>query len=84
MAPAIVDDPAFHRQWANRPVLILAGAVDRRIPLAYVEERVARLESGGVDVMSVIYPGEDHFLVFSRPERIRQDLAGWLAETQAP
>lgn len=81
MPTGLVDGETFQRLWADRPVLVLSGAADRRIPLAYVEERVARMAAGGIDVTSIIYPDEDHFLVFSRPEEIVADVAAWLRQT---
>lgn len=79
MATDIVDGAAFHSQWAQRPVLVISGDADRRIPIAYVERRVANLRDGGVDVTTVIYPNIDHFLFFAEPDRILDDISIWLA-----
>ena len=78
METRLVDYPAFLERWRGRPVLVLTGAADERIPLRYVEQRIKVLREGGVAVTEHIYPGEDHFLVFSQPEAIREDLLQWL------
>jgi poly(3-hydroxybutyrate) depolymerase len=78
MDTRVVDDPAFLERWRGRPVLVITGAADERIPLRYVEQRIGVLREGGVAVTERIYPGEDHFLVFSQPEAIREDVLQWL------
>ncbi len=65
MATEIIDQTVFQQQWAGRPVLVLTGEADERIPVEYVNERVERLVKAGVPVEYVTYPGEDHFLFFS-------------------
>jgi pimeloyl-ACP methyl ester carboxylesterase len=78
METRLVDDPAFLERWRGRPVLVMTGAADERIPLRYVEQQIRVLREGGVAVTEHIYPGEDHFLVFSQPEAIREDVLQWL------
>lgn len=73
-----VDQPAFQAKWAGRPVLVLTGEADERIPLSYVTTRVENLAQGGVDVEYHTYPGEDHFLLFSQREPILQVISKWL------
>jgi pimeloyl-ACP methyl ester carboxylesterase len=83
LATEIVDGPGFQEAWAGRPVLILTGEADERIPLSYVQERVERLQEGGVAVQFIPYPGEDHFLFFSQRELILEDIAKWLGGLSA-
>ena len=78
----IVDSPPFQAQWANRPVLVISGEDDKRIPVNYVEQRVAIMEQENIDVTTIIYPHEDHFLLFSQPENILENVAEWLSETK--
>ena len=82
MANHIVDAPAFQEKWQKRPVLVISGAVDRRIPIGYIEQRVSTMEVGEIDVSTVIYPNEDHFLVFSQPQSIMENVANWLTEVE--
>jgi pimeloyl-ACP methyl ester carboxylesterase len=78
MATSIVDSPSFQAAWADRPVLVITGAEDRRIPLEYVTERISGMALGSINVSGVVYPDEDHFLFFSQPDRLMADVAHWL------
>lgn len=78
MRTDIVDSQTFQAQWAGRPVLVISGEADRRIPPQYVERRVVRMAAGGIDMTYISYPQEDHFLVFSQPDRIMQDISDWI------
>lgn len=80
MDTGIVDSPSFQAEWVDRPVLVITGAEDRRIPLGYIEDRITRMTAGGIDVSRIIFPDEDHFLFFSQPDRIMDDVADWLTE----
>lgn len=82
MRETIIDDSAFLEKWRGRPVLVVTGAEDERIPLGYVQQRVDVLQAGGVKVTEHIYPGQDHFLIFSQPEAIRTDVSRWLAQVE--
>lgn len=79
MSTQIVDGQPFQEKWANRPVLVISGALDRRVPINYVENRISRMRGGDVEVSSVIYPNEDHFLFFSQSEKIMTDVSDWLS-----
>ena len=79
MPPNIVDSPAFQTAWANRPILIVSGEADKRIPISYVQQRIANFEKANINVTIKRYPNEDHFLVFSQPDSIRQTIAEWLS-----
>lgn len=74
----IVDSAPFQTAWANRPVLVISGEADKRIPIRYVEDRVANMEQSNINITTAIYPKEDHFLVFSQPESVMQTVAEWL------
>jgi len=82
MATETVDQSAFQTAWADRPMLIVTGQADERVPFAYVTERARNLEQGGVDITAVSYPGEDHFLFFSQRQGVLQNISEWLQETQ--
>jgi len=78
MATEVVDQATFQSAWAGRPVLIVTGQADERVPAAYVTERARRLERGGVAVKFIVYPEEDHFLFFAQHERVIADVSRWL------
>ena len=50
MATDVVNSEQFHNLWHERPILVITGEVDQRVPVSYVENRVSALEKGGVDV----------------------------------
>lgn len=74
----IVDSAKFQAAWANRPMLVISGEDDKRIPLSYVEQRIAAMQQASIDVTFIIYPNEDHFLVFSQPKSVTQEVSVWL------
>lgn len=82
MNTRILESAAFAQGWQGRPVLLLTGEADRRIPLEYVQRHARLLTEAGVRVSEVSYPGEDHFLVFSRPEEIIRDVSEWLSRSE--
>ncbi len=55
---------------SGRPILFLHGDQDQRIPCGLVEMAAATLKRRGADVRIKVYPGEDHFLIFSQPEAV--------------
>jgi phospholipase/carboxylesterase len=82
MATEVVDGRAFQDAWRDRPILVVTGEADDRIPVGYVRQRAANLRAGGVQVTQVIYPGEDHFLIFSQAEKVMGDVSRWLDGTK--
>jgi pimeloyl-ACP methyl ester carboxylesterase len=73
-------DETFCKAWSGRPVLVIHGDKDRRIPLSHVTTRVKSLRRAGVRVKMKIYTGEDHFLLLSSDERMLGDIAYFVAQ----
>lgn len=82
MDTSLVDSPAFQQAWQGRPILVITGAADERIPLSYVQQCTATFKAGGIAVTERVYPDETHFLFFSQPEAVLSDISTWLAATQ--
>ncbi len=82
MSGRIVGDKAFHERWRGRGVLVLTGQADRRVPVSYVRRHAEAMKSGGVNVSQIVYPGEDHFLLFSKRRKVLEDVGAWLAEAE--
>lgn len=80
MATDVVDSEQFHGLWRERPILVITGEVDQRVPINYVENRVSVLQKDGVDVTYIAYPGEDHFLFFSQLTNVLNDISVWISE----
>jgi len=82
MDKCVVSGEAFAVAWKGRRILVLHGSEDRRVPGEYVKHALTRLIGHGAALESKFYPGEDHFLLFSQPDRIRHDIATWIKQPQ--
>ncbi|MDB6095184.1 MAG: hypothetical protein JWM32_2746 [Verrucomicrobia bacterium] len=71
---------AFRHVYKNRPVLVLTGETDNRIPLSYVRDSVNELRQAGARVTLQVVPNANHFLFFSHPAQVRETLENWLHE----
>ena len=80
---AAVSGPAFARRWGRKPMLVIAGESDRRVPLAGVRRQVRALRAGGANVKLIVYPGQDHFLWLSKRQEVLSAVAQWM-ETHVP
>jgi predicted esterase len=80
MDPEIIGSAEFLDAWQQRPILVITGDADRRIPIGYVDNRVAELRAGGVEVTYIPYPDEDHFLFYSQLTSVLDDIANWLPD----
>jgi predicted esterase len=58
----------------NRNILFLHGSRDDRIPQTIVEGTVANLKRLGCDVRLKIYADEDHWLLFSQPGAVLDEV----------
>lgn len=65
-------------QIAGKPIFILTGAIDDRIPLGYVQTCAADLEHVGARVRLESVPDANHFLIFSHQEKMLSELEAWL------
>jgi len=63
----------------QRRILILSGGSDDRVPWDYVAGYAEKLKSGGLDVTTHCFDGEDHFLFFRQRSEVLQLVARWIA-----
>jgi pimeloyl-ACP methyl ester carboxylesterase len=80
LEPEVVGSPVFVQACAGKPVLVLHGDEDERIPRRYVEEPLRSL-GGKVSVTAKYYPGEDHFLILSKRDDVLEEVAKWMNAT---
>jgi predicted esterase len=80
MEREVIDSESFRRGWSNRPILLIHGARDDRIPLAHAERAAARFRAMGAHLTYEIYPDEDHFLVFAKVQQTLTDVAAWTGQ----
>ncbi len=77
ISPVIVREELFS-EWWGRPILIVTGAQDRRIPVEAIRSTASFWRNFGVDVTLKIDPFEDHFLIFTQTTKLLTDIKDWL------
>lgn len=61
-----------------RPVLVISGGNDDRVPWDYVSGYAAKLKAGGLDVETRLFEQDDHFLFFRQRDKVLEEIAKWL------
>lgn len=79
-----LNSQEFSTQARDKPVFIITGQEDDRIPLPYVQTCAGLMKSAGAHVEMSAYPGADHFLVFSHRQRFLEQLSDWLWRQSVP
>ena len=84
ISPVLEDDvlskDSFVKHWRHKPVLVITGENDDRIPLAYVQDRISKWHNQGLNAEEIIYKNEDHFLIFSKSKNVNNDISNWLTK----
>ena len=78
LEPAVVLSPAFAQAIRGRPVLLLHGEEDERIPVRGIRQTESILRGQGARVTSRYFAGEDHFLLFSKRKELMRLCAEWM------
>lgn len=81
---AALGSKEFSTQGRDKPVLIITGKEDDRVPSPFVFTCAGIMKSAGARVKMSVYPDADHFLVFSHRERFLAPLSDWLRRQSAP
>jgi pimeloyl-ACP methyl ester carboxylesterase len=68
----------------DKPVLILHGAADNRVPLGYVQNAAEEMRAFGMRVDTVIYGDQSHFLFFTLRDRLQERIGSWMGEVTRP
>jgi pimeloyl-ACP methyl ester carboxylesterase len=76
---AALGSLSFAATWKDKPVLVLTGRDDDRVPLAYEQNCADMMECAGVLVDMSIFDAADHFLFFSHRGEVIANLSAWLA-----
>jgi predicted esterase len=79
LEPDVVGSPVFLQACAGKPILVLHGDEDERIPRRYVEEPLRSL-AGKVSVEAKYYAGEDHFLILSKRDEVLEQVGKWMGK----
>jgi dipeptidyl aminopeptidase/acylaminoacyl peptidase len=78
MERQILTSPEFIQGWKGRPIFIIHGSQDARIPKLYIERTVSDFQHNGIHVDVKYYPDEDHFLFFSKRFDVIEDIKQWI------
>ncbi|MFK7802458.1 MAG: alpha/beta hydrolase family protein [Anaerolineae bacterium] len=76
----IEQDGPFNTAWRGRPVLLIHGEQDLRMPMNYLNQHIGFMENGEIDLKTVLYSEEDHFLFFAQREELMETIAHWIAK----
>lgn len=68
----------FTSQWVGRPVLVITGTQDDRVPFDYVSATVDMLIEAKVNVTFKPVNDADHFMLFSHRQQVIQAVIEWL------
>jgi predicted esterase len=79
-----MDAIKFMDRWKNRPVLIITGAADDRVPLESVNKAAAILRSHSTLVTLETIPQGDHFILFTHRPQVLQKITDWLKSPPTP
>jgi len=79
-----VGSPEFVQHWKGRPVLVISGRADERVPFAYVAETVSTMISEGITVTLKSIDGADHFMMFSHGNEVIGMISTWLRAQPSP
>jgi predicted esterase len=69
---------AFAEHWQGRPLLVITGEEDDRVPVTYVKQCVEVMRKAKASVTLSVYPQTNHFLVFSHREQFLKELSEWV------
>jgi pimeloyl-ACP methyl ester carboxylesterase len=75
---AAISMSTFADQWRGKPVLVITGEADDRVPLWYVNRYASSMRSAGARIEMSSYQRADHFLFFSHRDRCLGQLVSWL------
>ena len=73
-------DGPFNIAWRDRPVLLIHGEQDLRMPMDYLNQHIGFMEEGGIDLQTKLYPAEDHFLFFAQRDDMLNTITAWIEE----
>lgn len=73
-----IQPASLAKRLPNRPVLILSGQNDDRVPWSYVDDYAVQFEKAGMKITKRAFDGEDHFLFFRRQTEILDEVRRWI------
>lgn len=80
MEKEFLDSAKFAARWKEKPVFVITGGQDDRVPADYVQQGVELMQRRRANVTFRSVAGADHFLLFSHRNEVVEQLIGWLRE----
>jgi pimeloyl-ACP methyl ester carboxylesterase len=77
------SDNQFLATWKDKPLLVIHGSRDNRIPAAYVTPFVKAMQDSGLRVTYRLYEGQTHFLFFTIRHEVQDLIGQWLSASAA-
>jgi len=68
----------FLKAWRDKPILVISGIQDDRIPIDYLESGVGMMTATGAHVAFEKIDQADHFMLFSHRARVVRTITDWL------
>jgi predicted esterase len=78
MHPSAIQTPRFAEGWKGKPICVIAGAKDARVPIELINSQAQLLEKSGANVTLQSYE-DDHFLLFTSQNEVTARLLNWLS-----
>jgi pimeloyl-ACP methyl ester carboxylesterase len=82
-----ISSPDFSKRWSGRPILVVSGGKDDRVPIDDVTADVETMTQAGARVTFRSVEDADHFMLFSHRTHVVRTITDWLranAETSMP
>lgn len=73
-------DAPFNSAWRDRPVLLIHGEKDARMPMTYLNQHIGFMQTGGVKLDTILYEDEDHFLFFAKRDILMLQVGQWIEQ----
>lgn len=73
---------SFAKTWKDKPILILHGTNDNRIPIDYIRGSIVEMAVKGLRVDYQIYDRQTHFLFFSMRKQVQDKIGSWLTKAE--
>jgi len=74
----VLLNSSFVKAWKDKPILVLHGTADNRIPVRYIRGVIALMSGAGMRVDEQIYDGQTHFLFFTMRTQVQARIGTWL------
>jgi pimeloyl-ACP methyl ester carboxylesterase len=81
MEPKVLQSSEFVKGWKDRPVLVIHGGKDERIPKDYIDRNIENLERNSIHPTVKVFDDEDHFLFFSKRVEMIDVIHAWIVDS---